>query len=142
MRLAVFIFFLLSLFLLARCQSDETSTQPITESIAQSISQPITQPSTQPSTQLSGSSRLSANTHAKNRNIVQFSKKMYSYLGVVKPWNATFIADHFRPEFDRINADGTVGSALMALYDMRMQDLQTSVKHTRRMQEVLSALDQ
>ncbi len=75
--------------------------------------------------------------------IVRFSKKMYSSLRPPpgKPWNATALAERFRDEFDKLNANGALGGALKALSDMRTQDLQISLMHTRNMRQVLDALD-
>jgi hypothetical protein len=78
-------------------------------------------------------------------HIVHFSKRLYSTMGLQgpggQPWNATALAERFRPDFNKLNADGTLGGALRALYDMRVQDLQISLVHTRRLLEVLGVLD-
>ena len=78
-------------------------------------------------------------------HIVDFSKRLYSTVGLQgpggQPWNATALAERFRGDFNKLNADGTLGSALRALYDMRVLDLQISLAHTKRLLEVLSALD-
>jgi hypothetical protein len=77
----------------------------------------------------------------RNSNAIRFSKRLYSSMGALGGWNATSLAEGFRKEFDNVNTDGMLGSALRALYDMRMQDLQVSLVHARRMQEVLAILD-
>ena len=78
-------------------------------------------------------------------HIIHFSKRLYSTMGLQgpggQPWNATALAERFRPDFNKLNADGMLGGALRALYDMRVQDLQISLVHTRRLLEVLGVLD-
>ena len=84
---------------------------------------------------------------ARNSNIVRFSKKMYSSLGAMAsaglPWNATSLAEGFRVEFDKLSesTNGILGGALKAIYEMRMQDLQISLTHARRMRDVLDVLE-
>jgi hypothetical protein len=88
---------------------------------------------------------LALTTHCQNApsKIVRFSKKIYSSLGPFhgRPWNATAWAEGFKGEYDKLNTDGTLGSSLKALYDMRTQDLQVSLLHTRNMLQVLYVLD-
>ena len=84
---------------------------------------------------------------SRNSNIVRFSKKMYSSLGAMAgaglPWNATALAEGFKSEFDKLSesTNGILGGALKAIYEMRMQDLQISLTHARRLRDVLDVLE-
>jgi hypothetical protein len=62
---------------------------------------------------------------------------------VGRAWNASAMAEGFKSEFDRLSAStgGVVGTALKAIYEMRMLDLQTSLTHARRLRDVLDFLD-
>ena len=53
------------------------------------------------------------------------------------------MAEGFKSEFDRLTAStgGAIGTALKAIYEMRMLDLQTSLTHARRLRDVLDFLD-
>jgi hypothetical protein len=88
---------------------------------------------------------IAKSSATRNSNIVQFSKKMYSSMGnqVGRAWNASAMAEGFKSEFDKLSAStgGVVGTALKAIYEMRMLDLQTSLTHARRLRDVLDFLD-
>jgi hypothetical protein len=73
-----------------------------------------------------------------NHDIMRFSKRMYSVLGTD---DAANLAVKFKSEYKMLNADGTLGSVLGALYDMRMDDLLVSVERVRKMRELLETLD-
>ncbi len=49
-----------------------------------------------------------------NDNAIHFSKRLYSSLGALSGWNATSLAEGGRKEFDNLNTDGMLGSALQA----------------------------
>lgn len=70
-------------------------------------------------------------------NVIHFSKSLYSSLAAE---NATTLAQHFRPAFDSLNQDGRLADTLNILYDMRLMDLQTSVRHARKMKEIIDML--
>ena len=84
---------------------------------------------------------------SRNSNIVSFSKKMYSSLGAMasagRPWNATALAEGLRGEYTKLSesTNGLLGSALKAIYEMRMLDLQISLTHARRLRDVLDVLE-
>ena len=69
--------------------------------------------------------------------IVGFSKHLYSSLATE---NVTTITEHFRPAFKTLNQDGMLGDTLSIIYDMRITDLQTSIKHARKMKEIIDIL--
>ena len=73
--------------------------------------------------------------------IVRVAKTLYSNLGD-RQGNVTLVADEYRGEFDQLNeiTKGQLGDSLSALFAIRVLDLQTSILHTRKMQELLSSL--
>lgn len=68
---------------------------------------------------------------------IVFSKRLYSSLASE---NATALAERFRPDFDSLNFGGALAETLDIIYDMRLQDLQTSVRHARKMRDVIDLL--
>ena len=70
-------------------------------------------------------------------SIIHFSKQLYTYPATQ---NATALADHFRPAFDTLNRDGALGDSLKIIYDMRLMDLQASIRHARKMKRVIGIL--
>ncbi len=71
-------------------------------------------------------------------DILSFTKRLYSVLGrtiVVKD-----VVVNFKAEYETLNYDGKLADKLIALYDMRQQDLEISVQHTMKMKELLTAL--
>jgi hypothetical protein len=92
--------------------------------------------------------------HAKNAsvphgispdNVVFISKRLYQELGHDHDhWNASsaHVSEEFRGEFDQLNSytDGELGRTLVELFEIRMMDLQTSIKHARRMRDAIAQL--
>ncbi len=76
-----------------------------------------------------------------SKDVVRFTKKMYSALGSDTPLN---VAKQFLPEYSRLNttSSGTLGETLDALVEIRMQDLKTSIKHARRLRETLDIIQE
>jgi hypothetical protein len=72
---------------------------------------------------------------------VRLAKNLYRDLDA-KQGNLTVIADQYQGEFDRLNetTKGQLGDSLSALFAIRVLDLQNSILHTRKMQELLSSL--
>jgi hypothetical protein len=70
-------------------------------------------------------------------DVVRFSKKMYSALGSD---SESQLAKKFLPEYNRLNANGTLGQTLGALYEMRLRDLKISIKHAKKMRKVLDIM--
>lgn len=72
---------------------------------------------------------------------VRFAKDMYHGLDE-KQGNVTVIASKYQEEFDDLNetTQGQLGDSLSALFAIRVLDLQNSILHTRKMQELLSSL--
>jgi hypothetical protein len=72
---------------------------------------------------------------------VRFTKNLYKELG--DHWgNATLVSDKYRDQFQQLNAstDGQLGQNLATLFEIRMLDLQASVRHARKMRAVIEAL--
>jgi hypothetical protein len=72
--------------------------------------------------------------------VVRFTKNLYKDLG--NNWgNATLVADKYRDKFTRLNAttEGQLGSTLATLFEVRMLDLQSSIKHARKMRSVIES---
>lgn len=74
-------------------------------------------------------------------DIVRFSKRINSVLKTNPTKDAANLAVEFKKEFRNINVDGTMGSMLGALYDMRLEDLLISVERVRKMKALLETLD-
>lgn len=72
-------------------------------------------------------------------DIVSFSKLMYSSLA---SGNAAMLAERFRSTFDSLNQDEKLGETLDIMYDMRLMDLQASIRHARKMKDVIELLKQ
>jgi hypothetical protein len=81
---------------------------------------------------ISQENKLDSNT------IVSFTKTLYKELG--DNWgNSTAVADKFHDEFVELNStsDGQLGSTLSALLEIRMSDLQASIRHAKKMRSVI-----
>ena len=69
--------------------------------------------------------------------VVGFTKNLYKDLGA--SWNNTnAVVDKYRPQFAELNqtSDGQLGQTLSSLLEIRMLDLQASVRHARKMRSV------
>jgi hypothetical protein len=78
--------------------------------------------------------------HLDPDEVVRFTKSLYKDLG--NSWNnATAVADKYRDKFLALNAttEGQITQTLGTLFEIRMLDLQASVRHARRMREVVAA---
>ena len=78
--------------------------------------------------------------HLDPDEVVRFTKSLYKDLG--NSWNnATAVADKYRDKFLALNAttEGQITQTLATLFEIRMLDLQASVRHARRMREVVAA---
>jgi hypothetical protein len=78
--------------------------------------------------------------HLDPDEVVRFTKSLYRDLG--NSWNnATAVADKYRDKFLTLNAttEGQITQTLGTLFEIRMLDLQASVRHARRMREVIGS---
>jgi hypothetical protein len=78
--------------------------------------------------------------HLDPDEVVRFTKSLYKDLG--NSWNnATAVADKYRDKFLALNAttEGQITQTLGTLFEIRMLDLQASVRHARRMREVIGS---
>ena len=73
--------------------------------------------------------------------IVHFAKHVYQELGASQG-NITLVADLYQGEFEQLNTytNGQLGDTLSGLFAIRVLDLQNSILHTRKMQELIAAL--
>jgi hypothetical protein len=73
--------------------------------------------------------------------IDSFSRRVYMDLGKLD-WNATAVAGEFSDEFAQLSAgtEGGVGVTLSALVELRMLDLQMSIRRARKMRDVVGIL--
>ena len=71
------------------------------------------------------------------RDVVDLQKTIYSVLG---QYDVPEIVSQFRPEFKRLDVDGTLANTLDALYEMRLLDMQISIQHAKKMRSVLDAM--
>lgn len=72
-------------------------------------------------------------------DIVSFTKRLYSAMGrttILKD-----IVDDFKGEYETLNYDGKLADKLGALYEMRVEDLQISIRHAKRMKDLVAAMD-
>ena len=71
--------------------------------------------------------------------ILQFTKKLYKDIGN-NFGNVTRTAAKFKDEYEELDniTDGRLGPALTSLLEIRMLDLQASVRHARQMHQVLN----
>jgi len=73
-------------------------------------------------------------------DVVHFTKNLYKELG--NNWgNTTVIAEKYRERFEKLNetSQGQLGDTLISLFEIRMLDLQASVRHARKMRAVFQA---
>ena len=81
-----------------------------------------------------------ANTNdQRTSDIVDMQKTIYSVLG---QHEVSEIVSRFRPEFKRLDVDGSLANTLDALYEMRLLDMQISIQHAKKMRNVLDLLGQ
>ena len=73
----------------------------------------------------------------RTSDIVNMQKTIYSVLG---QFEVPEIVSRFRPEFERLDVDGTLTDTLDSLYEMRMLDMQISIQHAKKMRSVLDVL--
>ena len=76
-------------------------------------------------------------------DVVRFTKTLYKELG--NNWgNTTTVTDKFRERFQDLNetTKGQLGQTLAALFEIRMLDLQASVRHARKMRSVIEAFSE
>lgn len=82
-------------------------------------------------------------THLDPDDVVRFTKTLYKELG--SNWgNTTTVTDKFRERFRDLNetTEGQLGQTLAALFEIRMLDLQASVRHARKMRTVIEAFSE
>lgn len=72
-------------------------------------------------------------------DMVEFSKRIYSAMG---RHNATLVVNEFKPQFDELNGktDGELGKTLGAAFEVRLLELQQSVRHAKAMLQVINEL--
>ena len=78
------------------------------------------------------------NPVTKADSVVQFTKKLYKDLGQ-NIMNTTLLADKYQTEFDQLDkhVGGRLGETLSALSEIRLLDLQASIRHARRMRRII-----
>ena len=76
--------------------------------------------------------------HPSNSDIVDFTKRIYSSLGGK---SVADLATDFKVEFETLNSDGSLGETLSSLSAMRLDDLQRSIRHAKKMRDLLNLLD-
>jgi hypothetical protein len=77
---------------------------------------------------------INAEPDERTRDIVNMQKTIYSVLG---QYEIPEIVSRFKPEFQRLDTDGTLSNVLDSLYEMRMLDMQISIQHAKKMRGVL-----
>ena len=83
-------------------------------------------------------SHASCQEGPSNSDIVSFTKRVYSALG--SKTEAELVED-FKGEYETLNYDGSLGETLDSLYEMRLEDLQISVRHAKKMRDLLDILE-
>lgn len=98
----------------------------------------ITPAPSSPSRPPSPSPPSAQNPLPKQDQVVQFTKKLYRDLGHNLA-NATTLADKYQGEFDLLDkhTGGRLGETLATLFEIRMLDLQASIRHARKMRRII-----
>jgi hypothetical protein len=78
------------------------------------------------------------NFYPGNSDIVGLTKRIYASLGSKE---AVDLAQDFKGEYETLNVDGALANKLDALYEMRLEDLQLSVRHAKKMRDLLDVLE-
>ena len=70
--------------------------------------------------------------------VLQFTKKLYKDLGNYRG-NTTMVVDKYQDEYERLDkrTGGGLRETLSTLFEIRMLDLQASIRHARQMRKVL-----
>ena len=76
-------------------------------------------------------------TKTRTQAVISLTKKIYASLDSK---SANDLAGDLGGEYNELNMDGTLGGTLSALNEMRLEDLQQSVRHAKKMSELLNAL--
>jgi hypothetical protein len=71
-------------------------------------------------------------------NVVDFTKRIYSSLGTK---SIADLAVDFKGDFEALNYDNKLSEELKSLYEMRLDDLQRSVSHAKKMRDLLEILN-
>lgn len=73
----------------------------------------------------------------KPSDVVIFSKNLYASMG---SRNATRVVEEFQPKFNELdqNMHGHLGQTLETLFEMKLMDLQQSVRHAKAMLDVIT----
>ena len=70
--------------------------------------------------------------------VVPFLRKLYM---ASDSRDVEDLAHEFKREYDALNTDGRLGITLNAVYEMRLEDLLSAVRYTRKVREVLTILE-
>ena len=73
----------------------------------------------------------------RTSDVVNLQKNIYS---VLSQYEIPEIVSRFRPEFERLDVDGSLVVTLDALYEMRLMDMRLSVQRAKKMRGVLDGL--
>ena len=81
---------------------------------------------------------ISATADQRINDIVNMQKSIYSVPG---QYDVPEIVLRFRPEFQKLDVDGTLARTLDLQYEMRLLDMRISIQHAKKMREVLDLLE-
>ena len=73
----------------------------------------------------------------KGTNAVKFFKNILSVLGTKE---AEELAKDLKSDFKALDVDGKLGDTLISLFELRLEDLLTTVEHYKKMRTVLDNL--
>ena len=78
---------------------------------------------------------------SKQDQVIRFTKKLYRDLGGHFA-NLTSVADKYQGEFDQLDqhTGGKLAETLSTLSELRLLDLQTSIRHARRMHKLVDEI--
>lgn len=78
---------------------------------------------------------------SKQDQVIKFTKKLYRDLGGHFA-NLTSVADKYQGEFDQLDqhTGGKLAETLSTLSELRLLDLQTSIRHARRMHKLIDEI--
>lgn len=82
-----------------------------------------------------------ATVHPISSQIIGLSRRLYMELGR-ENGNITLVSDEFQDEFSQLNTatNGELGDALSAMTELRLLELQSSIRHARIMQRAVEKM--
>jgi hypothetical protein len=71
------------------------------------------------------------------KNFVEFMKRLYTEIAY---WDLQSLAKTIKHEYDTYNKDGNLADTLETIYDIRQEDLRSSVEHISKMKTLIDII--